>query len=230
MSEFREDPVSGDWIILSPERAKRPEELVQAQGAPRCFAEKQGARLKIWSGQGTGRRLRYILRAPATWRMAVIPNKYPALTHLGGCAMDILHGVYHAKTGIGDHEIVIARDHRKNIAELSLRRAPWNSSPSFKNAIGRWQEIAAARILRRSSIGDGRRALRFRIPIIRCLPFPSFLRMPAVPCTAPSGISRHTAVACAATSSRASGEKKTSDRGREQVRDRDRALRVKAPV
>ena len=53
------------------------------------------------------------------WRIAVIPNKYPALTHEHNRAVPFRHGLYEAKTGVGDHELVITRDHSRFFADLN---------------------------------------------------------------------------------------------------------------
>ncbi len=117
MSELREDPVSGDWIILAPERAKRPEQLVK-RAAPRVIAPKNSCPFEDLSASGNWPPVALYPAAPKPWKIAVIPNKYPALSHIKGCAMDMLQGVYHAKTGVGEHELVVTRDHRKNVGEL----------------------------------------------------------------------------------------------------------------
>lgn len=121
MSEFREDPVSGDWIILAPERAKRPEELLKrrARRVPSPLKECPFEDLKK-SGNWPP-----IVLYPneKNWKIAVIPNKYPALSHRAGCAMGTSHGIYRAKTGAGAHELLVTRDHQKSFAALSPRDA-----------------------------------------------------------------------------------------------------------
>ena len=52
------------------------------------------------------------------WKIAVVPNKYPALVHGETCAVDFKKGFYEAKTGIGTHELSITRDHNKFFADL----------------------------------------------------------------------------------------------------------------
>lgn len=127
MSELREDPVSGDWIILAPGRAKRPEELLKPR---QRRASSPRAKCPFEDLQRSGNWPPIALYPSSSsaakrggWKIAVIPNKYPALTHEAGCAVDLVRGPYHAKTGVGSHEIVITRDHRKNFAELDPRAA-----------------------------------------------------------------------------------------------------------
>ncbi|MGC9599307.1 MAG: HIT domain-containing protein [Minisyncoccia bacterium] len=121
MSEFREDPVSGDWTIIAPGRAKRPEELFTRR-EPREISPKRGCPFEDLKKSGNWPPIA-LYPDEAHWKIAIIRNKYPALAHGASCAMDVSRGLYHVKTGVGDHEIVITRDHRKNFSELTAREA-----------------------------------------------------------------------------------------------------------
>jgi UDPglucose--hexose-1-phosphate uridylyltransferase len=121
MNEFREDPVSGDWVIIAPGRAKRPDQMIKKREARKRSPKRDCPfedlkRSENWPPIAT---YPSPLKSPAAWKIAVIHNKYPALTHIEGCSIDIPYGMYRAKSGIGDHEIVITRDHRKGFADLS---------------------------------------------------------------------------------------------------------------
>lgn len=120
MSELRQDLVSGDWIILSTERARRPHELLQKKKKrhPTPVGECPFEDLKK-SGNWPP-----IMTSPANppasgWRVAVIPNKYPALKHGNICAASLKTGLYKRLSGIGYHDLVITRDHRNSLAHLS---------------------------------------------------------------------------------------------------------------
>ncbi len=121
MSEFREDPVSGDWTIIAPGRAKRPEELFARRG-PRETSPKRGCPFEDLKKSGNWPPIA-MYPDEAHWKIAIIHNKYPALAHGARCATGISRGLYHVKTGVGDHEIVITRDHRKNFSELATGEA-----------------------------------------------------------------------------------------------------------
>ncbi|MEK9180598.1 MAG: DUF4921 family protein [Patescibacteria group bacterium] len=124
MSELRQDPVSGDWIILAPERAKRPHSLVEKKKPKRrpapvssCPFEPQNiVQPEIWPP---------ILSYPneKNWKVVIIPNKYPALRHFDGCATAIMHGPHSVKTGAGAHDLIVTRDHNKNFGELPFDEA-----------------------------------------------------------------------------------------------------------
>ncbi len=120
-SEFREDPVSGDWVILAPGRAGRPEDLIKTQ-KPRRPSPRRTCPFEDLRKSGNWPPVA-AFPSVENWKIAVIPNKYPALTHGAGCAVSFTRGMYHAKTGVGDHEIVVTRDHLKNFADLGARDA-----------------------------------------------------------------------------------------------------------
>jgi UDPglucose--hexose-1-phosphate uridylyltransferase len=106
MSEFRQDPISGQWVIVAPERASRPDEFArdgQARAArlcPFCAGNEHltpAPLLEIPSSPGSA----------ASWRIRVLTNKYPAVTADG-------------ETGFGQHEVVVeSPEHLLGITELS---------------------------------------------------------------------------------------------------------------
>ncbi|MBI4085016.1 MAG: DUF4921 family protein [Candidatus Liptonbacteria bacterium] len=117
MSELRQDLVSGDWIILATERAKRPHELIPKKKkrkptpTSKCPLENLQASgnwppIDIYPGE-------------KNWRVAIIPNKYPALRHEKVCATHFKTGPYRRFGGVGHHDLAITRSHSKNLAHLS---------------------------------------------------------------------------------------------------------------
>jgi UDPglucose--hexose-1-phosphate uridylyltransferase len=122
MSEFRQDLISGDWVIIAPGRAARPKFLDEKRPArkpgpkatcPFEHPEKNGN----WPP---------ILAYPSEkkWELIALPNKYPALDEHGkSCSEIFRNGIYRMRTGVGEHTLIITRDHNKNFAELSPRLA-----------------------------------------------------------------------------------------------------------
>lgn len=121
MSELRQDLVSGDWIIVAPERAKRPHDFLPKK-LSRKPSPKSTCPLEDLEAAGNWPP---ILVSPnrKNWEVAVVPNKYPALVHKEKCAKPLQGGPYRFYQGIGHHDLVITRGHRKNVAWLSLRKA-----------------------------------------------------------------------------------------------------------
>lgn len=120
MSELRQDLISGDWVIVAPGRAKRPDQLIKRR-EPRKAAPKQGCPFEDLSKSGNTP----IFSWPNenNWQIAVIPNKYPALAHDAICSVVVRNGIYLGRTGVGNHELVVTRDHNKNFADLELSAA-----------------------------------------------------------------------------------------------------------
>jgi UDPglucose--hexose-1-phosphate uridylyltransferase len=118
MSEFRQDLVSGDWIVMAPERGKRPHDLIKKKKnrRPSPKTECPFENLQL-SGNWPP-----LLSSPsdANWRAVIVPNKYPALMHSEPCPQMFHQGPYAMVAGIGHHDLVITRDHDKNFAHMSL--------------------------------------------------------------------------------------------------------------
>lgn len=120
MSEFRQDLVSGDWIIVAPERGRRPHAFRKKftkRHAPRRTCPFED--LKVTGNWPP------LVQHPGKgdWRIVLIPNKFPALTHVPLCAEEKKHGPYPVRVGIGHHHLVVTKDHDNDFARLSLRDA-----------------------------------------------------------------------------------------------------------
>lgn len=137
MSELRQDLVSGDWIILATERVKRLHQLLPKHkkrvSAPKSTCpfenlEKSGNWPAVALVPNTGR-----------WRIAIIPNKYPALRQHGNiCSVFCHKGPYLEASGVGRHELVITADHDKTLAHLTNEQG----TELFKVLQNRYRELA----------------------------------------------------------------------------------------
>ncbi len=118
MSEFRQDPISGEWVIIAPGRARRPHDLLPKR-QKRKISPKSSCPFEDLDKSGN----KPVLAAypnEKDWRAVVIPNKYPALTHSHVCAAVLRENLYHVAQGVGHHELLVGRDHAKNLADLPL--------------------------------------------------------------------------------------------------------------
>jgi UDPglucose--hexose-1-phosphate uridylyltransferase len=129
-SQLRQDLVSGDWIVISSNRSKRPEELLKKikirkkQPKNKCLFED----LKnIGSGDPILVYPPYLKNEKnhnfEKWKVAIVKNKYPAFSHKEICPMGSKIGPYQVMDAVGYHELVITRDHDKNFSKLSLSEA-----------------------------------------------------------------------------------------------------------
>ena len=115
-SEFRQDIVSGDWILIAPLRSKRPDpfkETRQRQKTP-----KKGCRLEIAGEKGNGK-LIFSWPTRKNWRLRVITNKYPVVTPKKTRIITGKKGPISIISGIGHHEMVVTRDHDANFPRLN---------------------------------------------------------------------------------------------------------------
>jgi UDPglucose--hexose-1-phosphate uridylyltransferase len=116
-TELRQDLVTGDWVVIAIGRGKRPEDFAsksteEAREDPNklcffCHPEETGQEKDVLMYQ----------REDGDWSLRVIPNKYPAFTR-GARARHTEEGPYFVMDGVGYHEIIITRDHKKQIALL----------------------------------------------------------------------------------------------------------------
>ncbi|MBN8729782.1 MAG: galactose-1-phosphate uridylyltransferase [Acidobacteria bacterium] len=119
MPELRKDPVTGRWVIIATERARRPmdfhREPVKIQGArlcPFCPGQELKTPPEVLSFRDTGG-----ANAPG-WRVRVVPNKFPALRVEGQLDREG-EGLYDKMNGIGAHEVIVESPvHESTLAEL----------------------------------------------------------------------------------------------------------------
>ena len=129
-SEFRQNPVSLDWVIIATGRAKRPhqfkekrkkEKLPSSKNCPFCnlkTLEKQKVifiYLKEKKIKGSWEKP--LEKIPKDWQVVSISNKYPALISQKVLKKET-KGIYQKISGIGFHEVVVFRDHNLQIADL----------------------------------------------------------------------------------------------------------------
>jgi UDPglucose--hexose-1-phosphate uridylyltransferase len=120
MSEFRKDPVTGRWVIIAAERARRPsdfrvdEEPPSPTFCPFCEGNEDKTPPEVAALRPDGS----AADGPG-WSVRVVPNKFPALAVEG--ALDKRGvGMYDRMEGIGVHEVVIEGPrHRVSLSEMS---------------------------------------------------------------------------------------------------------------
>jgi UDPglucose--hexose-1-phosphate uridylyltransferase len=105
--ELRKDPITGRWVIVAPERAKRPLQVTEPPNVvlptecPFCGGNEEETPHEVAAW-----------RTPITaankhgWRVRVVPNKFPALRGQGETDLRS-EGIYDCMNGIGVHEVFI---------------------------------------------------------------------------------------------------------------------------
>ncbi len=119
MSELRKDPITGEWVIISPERNKRVFDFVskakEKDAIECCLCEGHESETppEVFSLRKKGTK-------PNTpgWWIRVVPNKYPALQTKGKPSIE-KRGIYRKMRGIGIHEVIIETPrHREDLFSL----------------------------------------------------------------------------------------------------------------
>lgn len=120
MPEFRKDPVTGRWIIVATDRAKRPGDFARTEVVPQnpgfcpfCSGHESWTPPEILAFRSSG--------APNEpgWTTRVIPNKFPALRVEGDFDREP-DGLYDRMNGVGAHEVIIeSPEHILSLGETS---------------------------------------------------------------------------------------------------------------
>ena len=124
MPELRKDPITGRWVIIATERAKRPSDFlrdkVQIRGSgfcPFCYGNESKTPPEILAYRSDGS-----TRNAPGWSLRVVPNKFPALG-IEGTLNRQGEGLYDKMNGVGAHEVIIETpDHNLTLATLPSAR------------------------------------------------------------------------------------------------------------
>ena len=108
MSELRKDPVLDRWVIIAAERGRRPTDFSRPDDVlPGGFdpfepgnEDRTPPEIVAW-----GRAEGAAANSPG-WRVRVVPNKFPALSHDGALDPQGL-GMFDTAQGVGAHEVII---------------------------------------------------------------------------------------------------------------------------
>lgn len=125
MPELRRDPITGEWVIIASERAKRPSDFApHSRGSepdisrcPFCPGNEAMTPPEIIAFRHPGSQR----NAPGWW-VRVVPNKFPALAVEGELSKTGV-GMYDWMNGVGAHEVIIETpEHGKSLALLDARQ------------------------------------------------------------------------------------------------------------
>ncbi len=120
MPELRKDPITGRWVIIATDRARRPSDFVRdpvtirgGRFCPFCEGNEDKTPPEIlgWRRNGAGSNQR-------GWSLRVVPNKFPALGIEGDLARQG-EGLFDKMNGVGAHEVIIETPvHEMTLAQL----------------------------------------------------------------------------------------------------------------
>jgi len=116
MPKLRQNIITGDWVVISPERAKRPEDFITAAtpkrqskaDCPFCIYGKKSAYKK------------FNLKEAETENVYVIPNKFPAFV-LEDEILEEGGDFYPSYKSLGEHEVIVLKNHDIELRDLSAK-------------------------------------------------------------------------------------------------------------
>ena len=120
MSEWRQDPLSGRWVIIAPDRGRRPNEFAgartisaSADACPFCPGHENRTTAECLA---LGRAAADPANGPG-WRLRIFPNKYPALAPVD--PTQTLDATWPVRPGAGRHEVVVTTpEHDAGLQDL----------------------------------------------------------------------------------------------------------------
>jgi len=114
--QLRQNIVTGDWVVIAPERAKRPDDFVTAdtvkhQSRTNCvFCDSKEP-------------YKTSIKKYETKNIYLTPNKYPAFVeNLKKCSSrsyKIENEFYRMRDSLGGHDVVVVKDHDKDLPRFT---------------------------------------------------------------------------------------------------------------
>lgn len=118
MPQLRQNIITGDWVVIAPERAKRPQDFVIPKSV--TVSDKKKCPFCIDSeGYNSNEKI----RGTATKNVYVIENKYPAFVDKEDeSSLRSFYpekGFYRERPSVGKHEVVVLKDHDTPLPHLT---------------------------------------------------------------------------------------------------------------
>lgn len=117
MPELRQNIITDDWVVVAPERAKRPQDFVIPKGVK--VTDKSKCPFCVGS---EGYKKRDVAGRPSGPNTYVIENRYPAFikdeSKKSTRSFYPEEGFYRARASVGDHEIVVIKDHNLKLPKF----------------------------------------------------------------------------------------------------------------
>jgi len=123
LPELRKDPITGRWVIIATDRAKRPTDFIRhpvppatATVCPFDYGNEHKTPPEVLAYRNSGG------RDEPGWRVRVVPNKFPVLGIEGELNRQG-DGMYDKMNGIGAHEVIIETpEHGLTLASMAERQ------------------------------------------------------------------------------------------------------------
>lgn len=117
LNEFRQDLVSGEWVLFATGRAKRSQ--VQKKDNDNDKDYRSPANCPFEDFKRSGNELVWFYPDEKNWQIAVIKNKFPAVVP-GICGPGKTAGLFNTHDAIGTHDLFVYRDHDRHLSDFTL--------------------------------------------------------------------------------------------------------------
>ncbi len=116
MPELRQDPVTGCWVVVAKERAKRPYDFIQKENNPIQICPFEYGNESMTPPETLAFRPDSLPPNSPDWIVRVVPNKFSAFTP-EDFEETLSDGLYKHRRAYGAHEVIIhGPDHDLNLA------------------------------------------------------------------------------------------------------------------
>ena len=115
LNEFRQDLVSGEWVLLATGRSKKS--VASRKSVEEAYQDKE--KCPFEDLQESGQIVLWTYPDEKNWEVAVIKNKFPAVSQ-GLCGPESTYGPFKIQNAAGSHDVVVYRDHDRSIYDFSI--------------------------------------------------------------------------------------------------------------
>ncbi|KPJ67599.1 hypothetical protein AMJ44_07195 [candidate division WOR-1 bacterium DG_54_3] len=127
MPELRQNPATKEWVVISTERAMRPNQMGKVVSRPLVNEKEECPFCPGHENMTPNEIVSYRIYGTAPnspgWRIRIIPNKYAALVPKGDLKRAKVQRLFPQMNGIGEHEVIIeSPEHEKSIAVMDQKQ------------------------------------------------------------------------------------------------------------
>lgn len=117
MPQLRQNIITGDWVVIAPERAKRPSDFIADRPRIKHDGEKD-----VFTVDGNAYRTRY--SEFETERVYIMTNKYPAFVEshidISPRSHKVEDGFYRVRPSLGGHDVVVVKDAQTYLPDFDM--------------------------------------------------------------------------------------------------------------
>jgi len=107
--------VTGEWVVIAPERAKRPDDYILPKPVPKKES------LKFCNFCENGEAYNERIEGAGTKHIYVVPNKFPAYVKDEAVTLDA-GKIYYSQKSVGGHEVISFINHNKDLEEVGVKQ------------------------------------------------------------------------------------------------------------